>query len=117
MDSGVLDRPHTRRRRGGVLSTPEDLAVYSYDATFAEGLPGLVVLPETTEQTAESSRCSPSITSRSSAWHGLRNGGGVDPGSRGWSRRLLHAYEPDLEIDTANATVRARPSRDRDTAG
>lgn len=37
----------------GVLSTPEDLAVYSYDGTFEEGLPQAVVLPETTEQTSE----------------------------------------------------------------
>ena len=34
----------------GVLSTPEDLAVYSYDGTFSEARPDIVVLPETTEQ-------------------------------------------------------------------
>jgi glycolate oxidase len=39
--------------KDGVLITPEDLAVYSYDGTFAEGTPDLVVLPQTTEQTAE----------------------------------------------------------------
>jgi glycolate oxidase len=39
--------------KDGVLCTPEDLAVYSYDGTFAEGVPDVVVLPQTTEQTAE----------------------------------------------------------------
>jgi len=33
-----------------VLNTPEDLAVYSYDGTFEEHSPDVVVLPETTEQ-------------------------------------------------------------------
>jgi len=36
--------------KDGVLSTPEDLAVYGYDATFAEHCPDVVVLPRTTEQ-------------------------------------------------------------------
>ncbi|MBN1830452.1 MAG: FAD-binding protein [Deltaproteobacteria bacterium] len=34
----------------GVLSTPEDLAVYSYDGTFADRRPDLVLLPSSTEQ-------------------------------------------------------------------
>jgi glycolate dehydrogenase FAD-linked subunit len=37
----------------GVLTTPEDLAAYSYDGTFAEGTPGAVVLPHTTEQVSQ----------------------------------------------------------------
>ncbi|PWB56245.1 MAG: glycolate oxidase subunit GlcD [Anaerolineales bacterium] len=37
----------------GVLSTPEDLAAYSYDGTFLEGTPEVVVLPETTEQVSQ----------------------------------------------------------------
>jgi len=32
-----------------VLYSPEDLAVYSYDGTFAESLPEVIVLPATTE--------------------------------------------------------------------
>jgi len=39
--------------RDGVLSTPEDLAVYSYDGTFAEHRPDVVVLPCTTEQVSQ----------------------------------------------------------------
>jgi glycolate oxidase len=37
----------------GVLHTPEDLAVYSYDGTFEEHNPDVVVLPETTEQVSQ----------------------------------------------------------------
>ena len=35
---------------GGVLTAPEDLAVYAYDGTFADQRPDVVVLPTTTEQ-------------------------------------------------------------------
>jgi len=35
--------------KDGVLSSPEDLAVYSYDGTFAEHRPDVVVLPKTTD--------------------------------------------------------------------
>ncbi len=38
--------------RDGVLDSPEDLAVYAYDGTFAEHQPDVVVLPTTTEQVA-----------------------------------------------------------------
>lgn len=37
----------------GVLTSPEDLAVYSYDGTFAECNPDIVVLPESTEQVSQ----------------------------------------------------------------
>ena len=36
-----------------VLHTPEDLAVYSYDATFAEGSPEIVVLPDNTDEVSQ----------------------------------------------------------------
>lgn len=36
--------------KDGVLTTPEDLAVYSYDSTFEEHRPEVVVLPRSTEQ-------------------------------------------------------------------
>jgi len=39
--------------KDGVLSAPEDLAVYSYDGTFAEHRPDIVVLPRTTEQVSQ----------------------------------------------------------------
>jgi len=37
----------------GVLSTPEDLAVYGYDGTFEDSRPEIVVLPGTTEEVSE----------------------------------------------------------------
>jgi glycolate oxidase len=36
-----------------VLTTPEDLVAYSYDGTFAEQRPDLVVCPDSTEQVSE----------------------------------------------------------------
>jgi len=39
--------------KAGVLHTPEDLAVYSYDGTFEEHCPDVVVLPESTEQVSQ----------------------------------------------------------------
>jgi glycolate oxidase len=39
--------------KDGVLTTPEDLAVYSYDGTFAEHRPDVVILPRTTEQVSQ----------------------------------------------------------------
>lgn len=39
--------------KAGVLQTPEDLAVYSYDGTFEEHWPDVVVLPESTEQVSQ----------------------------------------------------------------
>jgi glycolate oxidase len=37
----------------GLLTTPEELAVYGYDGTFVEARPDLVLLPETTEQVSQ----------------------------------------------------------------
>jgi glycolate oxidase len=47
--------PDLKRITGkdGVLFTPEDLAVYSYDGTFEEHRPDVVVLPCTTEQVSQ----------------------------------------------------------------
>ena len=50
MDKSVIDQLVSILGRDSVLNTPEDLAVYSFDGTFAEGKPGVIVLPETTEQ-------------------------------------------------------------------
>jgi len=53
MESGIIDRLTRIAGKDAVFATPEDLAVYSYDGTFAEETPDVVVLPQTTEQTAE----------------------------------------------------------------
>ncbi len=90
------------------MSTPEDLAVYSYDGTFAEGLPGLVVLPESTEQAAEVVRVLAEhrvpIVAR-----GMGSGlaAGSIPACAGGAVVCFTRMNRILEIDTANATVRA----------
>jgi glycolate oxidase len=50
MDKKIIIELQSLIGADGVLSTPEDLAVYSYDGTFAEHRPEVVVLPHTTEQ-------------------------------------------------------------------
>jgi FAD/FMN-containing dehydrogenase len=52
MENKILEDLVGVAGKNGVLCTAEDLAVYSYDGTFAEGTPEVVVLPQTTEQTA-----------------------------------------------------------------
>ncbi len=53
MDKIILTQLEKITGKDGVLSTPEDLAVYSYDGTFAEHRPDAVVLPRTTEQVSQ----------------------------------------------------------------
>ena len=50
MESRVYEQLVKLLGKGSVLHTPEDLAVYGYDGTFAEGQPEVVVLPVTTEE-------------------------------------------------------------------
>jgi glycolate oxidase len=53
LDRNLLDQLEQIAGKTGVLCTPEDLAVYSYDGTFEEHRPDGVVLPETTEQVSQ----------------------------------------------------------------
>lgn len=39
--------------QGGILTSPEDMIAYSFDGTFAEHRPDVVVLPTTTEQVSQ----------------------------------------------------------------
>jgi len=50
MDNRLIDGLIKVAGKDGVLRSVEDLAAYSYDGTFAEARPDLVVLPQTTEQ-------------------------------------------------------------------
>ena len=50
MNKNILTQLEKIVGKEGVLATPEDLAVYGYDATFAEHRPDVVVLPRSTEQ-------------------------------------------------------------------
>jgi glycolate oxidase len=89
-----------------VLNTPEDLAVYSYDGTFAESLPDVVVLPATTEQVSQIVKLAlaeqiPVVP------RGM--GSGMAAGSvpfHGGMVISLTRMNHILEIDTENATVR-----------
>jgi glycolate oxidase len=53
MDKQDIERLSGTVGKENVLQTPEDLAVYSYDGTFAEGQPEAVVLPATTDEVSQ----------------------------------------------------------------
>jgi len=89
-----------------VLRTPEDLAVYSYDATFAEGSPEIVVLPANTDEVSQIVKLAaeariPIVT------RGMGSGmaAGSIPAVAGGMVVSLTRMNHILEIDTENATV------------
>ncbi len=49
----IIQQLHAILGPGGVLTAPEDLAVYAYDGTFMDRRPDVVVLPTTTEQVSQ----------------------------------------------------------------
>ena len=89
-----------------VLYTPEDLAVYGYDGTFAEGSPEVVVLPENTEEVSQvvklAAEARVPIVPR-----GMGSGmaAGSIPMVAGGMVISLTRMNHILEIDTENATV------------
>jgi len=90
-----------------VLHTLEDLAVYSYDGSFAEGGPYVVVLPANTEEVSQvvklaSNALVPIIP------RGMGSGmaAGSVPMVTGGMVISLTRMNHILEIDTENATVR-----------
>jgi glycolate oxidase len=91
----------------GVLYTPEDLAVYSYDGTFVESCPDVVVLPETTGQVSQ-------VVSLAAQTHtplvarGMGSGlaAGSIPLPGGGIVVCLTRMNHILEIDTENSAVR-----------
>ena len=92
----------------GVLHTPEDLAVYSYDGTFVESRPDVVVLPRTTEQV---SRIVATAAETGTALVARGMGSGLAAGSipmpKGGIVVSFTRMNHILEIDEKNATVRA----------
>ena len=108
MQSKVIDAFIRVAGRDGVLLTPEDLAVYSYDGTFAEGVPEVVVLPRSTAQVvgvveiAAENRL-PVIA------RGMGSGlaAGSIPCRAGGVVVCFTRMNRILEIDEANSTVRA----------
>ncbi len=106
MESKIIDRLTRIVGKEGILRTPEDLAVYSYDGTFAEGIPDIVVLPQTTEQTAQIVRTAaegkiPLIA------RGMGSGlaAGSIPVKAGGVVISFTRMNSILEIDTGNSTV------------
>ena len=53
MDKSIIAQLVKITGKDGVLTTPEDLAVYAYDGTFEDHRPDLVALPRTTEQVSQ----------------------------------------------------------------
>ncbi len=108
MDSKLIERLKKIIGREYVLSTPEDLAVYSYDGTFAESRPDLVVLPASTEQVSEVVKLAAEMRVPIVA-RGMGSGlaAGSIPNTSGGIVVSMTRMNHILEIDTENATVRA----------
>lgn len=108
MDSKLIERLTKVIGREYVLSTPEDLAVYSYDGTFAESRPDLVVLPASTEQVSEVVKVAAEMRVPIVA-RGMGSGlaAGSIPNTSGGIVVSMTRMNHILEIDTENATVRA----------
>ena len=53
LEQAIINRLVQIVGKDGVLDSPEDLVVYSYDGTFEEHRPDIAVLPRTTEQVSE----------------------------------------------------------------
>lgn len=108
MNSQIIDQLVKIVGKEHVLHTPEDLAVYSYDGTFAEGLPDVVVLPASTKEVSQvvkvaAEKLVPIIA------RGMASGlaAGSIPATSGGIVVSLTRMNKILEIDTENATVRA----------
>ena len=105
IDKNIIDQLEKIIGRDGVLTSPEDLAVYSYDGTFEQGCPDVVVLPRTTEQVSQviqlAAQARLPVVSR-----GMGSGlaGGSVP-SQGGIVLALTRMNHILEIDQANATA------------
>jgi glycolate oxidase len=109
MDNKIIDSLAKIVGKDGVLCTPEDLAVYSYDGTFAENIPEVVVLPRTTEQTAEIAKMA--VQSRTPlVARGMGSGlaAGSIPACAGGIVICFTRMNQILEIDTDNYTVRSQ---------
>jgi len=105
MDQNIITQLESIIGKDGVLHTPEDLAVYSYDGTFEEHCPDVIVLPRTTEQVSQIVRLAaqeriPVVT------RGM--GSGLAAASVPFSGGItlsMTRMNRILEIDEVNATV------------
>jgi glycolate oxidase len=108
MEKKLIDSLVKTVGKEAVLYTPEDLAVYSYDGTFAEGQPEVIVLPETSEQVSRvvqlAAKARVPLIPRGMG-SGLAAGSIPIPG--GGIVICLTRMNHILEIDIQNATVSA----------
>lgn len=107
MNKNILSRLEKIIGKDGVLPTPEDLAVYSYDGTFAGHCPDVVVLPRSSEQVSRvvkfASEAGIPVVTR-----GM--GSGMSAASvpfNGGITLAMTRMNRILEIDEINATVHA----------
>ena len=109
MENRILEDLVRAAGKDGVLCTAEDLAVYSYDGTFAEGTPEVVVLPQTTEQTAAVVRIAAAAKIPLVA-RGMGSGlaAGSIPVQSGGMVLSFSRMNRILEIDMENSVVRAQ---------
>ncbi len=109
MENKIIDNLTRIAGKDGVLCTTEDLAVYGYDGTFAEGVPEVVVLPETTEQTSEIVKLAAEARIPLIA-RGMGSGlaAGSIPVRAGGIVICFTRMNRILEIDTGNSTVLAQ---------
>ncbi len=108
MDKTSIDSLIAIVGRDNVLTTPEDLAVYSYDGTFAECKPEIVVQPGSTEEVSKVVALAAKLRLPIIA-RGMGSGlaAGSIPLVPGGLVLSLTRMNHILEIDTLNATVRA----------
>ncbi len=105
MNTNLITELERITGKDGVLHSPEDLAVYSYDGTFEEHRPDVVVLPTTTEQVSQivllaGRECIPVVT------RGM--GSGLTAASVPFSGGItlsMTRMNRILEIDPVNATA------------
>ena len=106
MNKSTIDQLIKILGREAVLHTPEDLAVYSFDGTFVESNPGVIVLPQSTEEVSQVIQLAAAerlpVVAR-----GMGSGlaAGSIPMPEGSIVISLTRMNQILEIDAQNATV------------
>lgn len=106
MTSPLIEKLAQAVGKAYVLHTPEDLAVYGYDGTFAEGQPDVVVLPGSTEEVSAVVKIAAASGTPVIA-RGMGSGlaAATVPLASGGIVLCLNRMNKIHEIDTQNATV------------
>ena len=105
IDQSIITQFEKIIGREGVLTTPEDLAVYGYDATFEDHRPDLVLLPRTTEQVSQAAQAA-SAARLPLVTRGMGSGmAAATVPFQGGLVLALTRMNRILEIDPVNATA------------